>query len=119
MFEECTYVNGSLDMNSFQIRNVTSDLSFLKNILEVTGYVRFANVHTDTLHLNNLRIIRGQQLTGEGAALHLQWNYQTGYNPLNIGLKQLGLVSLRGKYMTRVILRIALSSPYDKPILVY
>ena len=98
MFEGCTFVNGSLDIN--WIPDAKFDLGFLKNILEVTGYVKFSDVYTDVLHLTNLRIIRGETLTPDGAALQIQWNYQTGDNPNGVGLKQLGLVSLRGKYIT-------------------
>ena len=106
MFDGCTYIDGNLDINWLRIPDVKFDFSFLKNILEVTGYVRFQGVYTDALNLTNLRIIRGETLTPDGAALQIQWNYQTGDNPGDIGLKQLGLVSLRGKYIARGSLMI-------------
>lgn len=58
-FTNCTYVDGNLELT--WLGNDT-DLSFLKNIREVTGYVLISQVHVLRIILPNLQIIRGRTL---------------------------------------------------------
>uniref|UniRef100_A0A8C1V5L0 Receptor protein-tyrosine kinase n=1 Tax=Cyprinus carpio TaxID=7962 RepID=A0A8C1V5L0_CYPCA len=58
-YENCEVVMGNLEITSIE-RN--RNLSFLKSIREVTGYVLVALNQFDYLPLENLRIIRGTKL---------------------------------------------------------
>ncbi|XP_072930769.1 epidermal growth factor receptor isoform X2 [Epargyreus clarus] len=59
-FTNCTYVDGNLELTWLQ--NETMDLSFLKHIREVTGYVLIAYVNVKHIVLPQLQIIRGRTL---------------------------------------------------------
>ncbi|XP_026317728.1 epidermal growth factor receptor isoform X2 [Hyposmocoma kahamanoa] len=59
-FTNCTYVDGNLELTWLQ--NETMDLSFLKNIREVTGYVLISHVNVRQIILPELQIIRGRTL---------------------------------------------------------
>uniref|UniRef100_A0A4W3HPH4 Receptor protein-tyrosine kinase n=1 Tax=Callorhinchus milii TaxID=7868 RepID=A0A4W3HPH4_CALMI len=59
VYEHCQEVQGNLEITHLQ-RHM--DLSFLKNIQEVQGYVLIAHNEVDYVPLENLRIIRGTQL---------------------------------------------------------
>ncbi|XP_062866878.1 receptor tyrosine-protein kinase erbB-4-like [Trichomycterus rosablanca] len=87
-YENCEVVMGNLEITSIE-RN--RNLSFLKSIREVTGYVLVALNQFDYLPLENLRIIRGSKLYEDRYALAIFLNYRRdGY----YGLRQLGLKNL-------------------------
>nr|XP_033800985.1 receptor tyrosine-protein kinase erbB-4 isoform X2 [Geotrypetes seraphini] len=87
-YENCEVVMGNLEITSIE-RN--RDLSFLKSIREVTGYVLVALNKFDYLPLENLRIIRGTKLYEDQYALSIFLNYQKDGN---FGLRQLGFRNL-------------------------
>ncbi|XP_041834468.1 receptor tyrosine-protein kinase erbB-4-like isoform X2 [Melanotaenia boesemani] len=87
-YENCEVVMGNLEITNID-RN--RNLSFLKSIREVTGYVLVALNQFEYLPLENLRIIRGTKLYEGRYALAIFLNYRRdGY----YGLKQLGLRNL-------------------------
>ncbi|XP_036401897.1 receptor tyrosine-protein kinase erbB-4-like [Megalops cyprinoides] len=87
-YENCEVVMGNLEITSID-RN--RDLSFLRSIREVTGYVLVALNQFDYLPLENLRIIRGTKLYEERYSLAIFLNYRRDGN---FGLRQLGLRNL-------------------------
>uniref|UniRef100_A0A4W6FC20 Receptor protein-tyrosine kinase n=1 Tax=Lates calcarifer TaxID=8187 RepID=A0A4W6FC20_LATCA len=88
LFENCEVVMGNLEITSID-RN--RNLSFLKSIREVTGYVLVALNQFEYLPLENLRIIRGTKLYEGRYALAIFLNYRRDGAH---GLKQLGLRNL-------------------------
>ncbi|XP_055786585.1 receptor tyrosine-protein kinase erbB-4-like [Salvelinus fontinalis] len=87
-YENCEVVMGNLEITSID-RN--RNLSFLKSIREVTGYVLVALNQFDYLPLENLRIVRGTKLYEGRYALAIFLNYRRdGF----YGLRQLGLRNL-------------------------
>ncbi|XP_019617947.1 PREDICTED: epidermal growth factor receptor-like isoform X2 [Branchiostoma belcheri] len=89
LYTNCTYVDGNLEL--VQIEGMDRDLSFLKDIREVTGYVLLALSDISYIPLDNLRIIRGKDLY-YGNALSVQYNYNK--NIKTLGLRELRLNSL-------------------------
>ncbi|XP_056114678.1 receptor tyrosine-protein kinase erbB-4 isoform X2 [Rhinichthys klamathensis goyatoka] len=87
-YENCEVVMGNLEITSIE-RN--RNLSFLKSIREVTGYVLVALNQFDYLPLENLRIIRGTKLYEGRYALAIFLNYR---RDAYYGLRQLGLKNL-------------------------
>uniref|UniRef100_A0A8C1W6Z9 Receptor protein-tyrosine kinase n=1 Tax=Cyprinus carpio TaxID=7962 RepID=A0A8C1W6Z9_CYPCA len=87
-YENCEVVMGNLEITSIE-RN--RNLSFLKSIREVTGYVLVALNQFDYLPLENLRIIRGTKLYEGRYALAIFLNYRRDGS---FGLRQLGLKNL-------------------------
>ncbi|XP_035265410.1 receptor tyrosine-protein kinase erbB-4-like isoform X2 [Anguilla anguilla] len=87
-YENCEVVMGNLEITSID-RN--RDLSFLRSIREVTGYVLVALNQFDYLPLENLRIVRGNKLYEDRYALAIFLNYRRDGN---FGLRQLGLRNL-------------------------
>ncbi|GIY37822.1 epidermal growth factor receptor [Caerostris extrusa] len=59
-YSNCTYVDGNLELTWLQDENL--DLSFLKEIREVTGYVLISHVDVKRIVLPKLMIIRGRNL---------------------------------------------------------
>jgi len=59
-YTNCTYVDGNLELTWLQDENL--DLSFLKNIREVTGYVLISHVDVRKIVLPSLQIVRGRTL---------------------------------------------------------
>ena len=57
-YTNCTYVDGNLELT--WLSDVNMDLSFLKDIREVTGYVLISHVDVPKIVLPNLQIIRGR-----------------------------------------------------------
>uniref|UniRef100_A0A3Q1EQM4 Receptor L-domain domain-containing protein n=1 Tax=Acanthochromis polyacanthus TaxID=80966 RepID=A0A3Q1EQM4_9TELE len=108
LYENCEVVMGNLEITSID-RN--RNLSFLKSIREVTGYVLVALNQFDHLPLENLRIIRGTKLYEGRYALAIFLNYRRdGY----YGLRQLGLRSLTVKMFIlrgRIYLCLTAGSP--------
>ncbi|XP_041937027.1 receptor tyrosine-protein kinase erbB-4-like isoform X2 [Alosa sapidissima] len=88
LYENCEVVMGNLEITSIERQR---NLSFLKSIREVTGYVLVALNQFDYLPLENLRIIRGTKLYEGRYALAIFLNYRRDGN---YGLKQLGLQNL-------------------------
>ncbi|KAK2906195.1 receptor tyrosine-protein kinase erbB-4-like isoform X1 [Channa argus] len=87
-YENCEVVMGNLEITSID-RN--RDLTFLRSIREVTGYVLVALNQFDYLPLENLRIIRGTKLYEDRYSLAIFLNYRRDGN---FGLRQLGLKNL-------------------------
>ncbi|XP_062383474.1 receptor tyrosine-protein kinase erbB-4-like [Sardina pilchardus] len=88
LYENCEVVMGNLEITSIERQR---NLSFLKSIREVTGYVLVALNQFDSLPLENLRIIRGTKLYEGRYALAIFLNYRRDGN---YGLRQLGLQNL-------------------------
>nr|XP_005995659.1 PREDICTED: receptor tyrosine-protein kinase erbB-4 isoform X1 [Latimeria chalumnae] len=87
-YENCEVVMGNLEITSID-RN--RDLSFLRSVREVTGYVLVALNQFKYLPLENLRIIRGTKLYEDRYALAIFLNYRKDGN---FGLRELGLKNL-------------------------
>uniref|UniRef100_A0A7N8XGM1 receptor protein-tyrosine kinase n=1 Tax=Mastacembelus armatus TaxID=205130 RepID=A0A7N8XGM1_9TELE len=87
-YENCEVVMGNLEITSI---DRSRDLTFLRSIREVTGYVLVALNQFDYLPLENLRIIRGTKLYEDRYALAVFLNYRRDGN---FGLRQLGLKNL-------------------------
>ncbi|MFT7815810.1 receptor tyrosine-protein kinase erbB-4-like [Arapaima gigas] len=87
-YENCEVVMGNLEITSIDRKR---DLSFLRSIREVTGYVLVALNQFDYLPLDNLRIIRGTKLYEDRYSLAVFLNYRRDGN---FGLRQLGLKNL-------------------------
>ncbi|ESP01756.1 hypothetical protein LOTGIDRAFT_238157 [Lottia gigantea] len=96
-FKGCTHVNGNLEITHLVVENFDYDMSFLKDIRYVSGYVLIAtNNKIDKLELPNLETIRGNQtisIGGRDYSLAVVLNYKFG-DP-GIGLKQLHFPALR------------------------
>uniref|UniRef100_A0AAQ4QGF8 receptor protein-tyrosine kinase n=1 Tax=Gasterosteus aculeatus aculeatus TaxID=481459 RepID=A0AAQ4QGF8_GASAC len=87
-YENCEVVMGNLEITSI---DRSRDLTFLRSIREVTGYVLVALNQFDYLPLENLRIIRGNKLYEDRYSLAIFLNYRRDGNS---GLRQLGLKNL-------------------------
>ncbi|XP_033842682.1 receptor tyrosine-protein kinase erbB-4 [Periophthalmus magnuspinnatus] len=87
-YENCEVVMGNLEITSI---GRSRDLTFLRSIREVTGYVLVALNQFDYLPLENLRIIRGTKLYEDRYSLAVFLNYRRDGN---FGLRQLGLKNL-------------------------
>uniref|UniRef100_A0A6Q2YVE9 Receptor protein-tyrosine kinase n=1 Tax=Esox lucius TaxID=8010 RepID=A0A6Q2YVE9_ESOLU len=90
-YENCEVVMGNLEITSI---GRSRDLSFLRSIREVTGYVLVALNQFDYLPLENLRIVRGTKMYEDRYALAVFLNYRKDGN---FGLRQLGLNNLTGQ----------------------
>uniref|UniRef100_A0A8D0DGJ1 receptor protein-tyrosine kinase n=1 Tax=Sander lucioperca TaxID=283035 RepID=A0A8D0DGJ1_SANLU len=90
-YDGCEIIMGNLEITQIESN---WDLSFLKTIREVTGYVLIAMNHFQEIPLGQLRVIRGNSLYERRFALSVLMNYpKDGSN----GLRQLGLANLTGK----------------------
>uniref|UniRef100_A0A8C6T4S1 Receptor protein-tyrosine kinase n=1 Tax=Neogobius melanostomus TaxID=47308 RepID=A0A8C6T4S1_9GOBI len=87
-YENCEVVMGNLEITSI---DRSRDLTFLRSIREVRGYVLVALNQFDYLPLENLRIIRGTKLYEDRYSLAVFLNYRRDGN---FGLRQLGLKNL-------------------------
>nr|KAF6469320.1 epidermal growth factor receptor [Molossus molossus] len=90
MLNNCEVVLGNLEITYMQ-RNY--DLSFLKTIQEVAGYVLIALNVVEKIPLENLQVIRGNMLFENTHALSVLSNYGPG----NSGLRELPLRNLQGQ----------------------
>ncbi|XP_075033180.1 receptor tyrosine-protein kinase erbB-2 isoform X2 [Mixophyes fleayi] len=88
LYKDCQVVQGNLEITYLGEDN---DVSFLKGIKEVQGYVLIAHNLLSYIPLENLRIIRGTQLYQERYALAVLSNSQSGGNA---GLRELRMRSL-------------------------
>ncbi|CAH1790477.1 unnamed protein product, partial [Owenia fusiformis] len=96
-YTNCTFIDGNVEIVFLDDDDVKYDLSFLKDIREVTGYVLIVSVYADVPFLTNLRIIRGRKLFGhEGKeySLYVALNYQKSAISKQVGLKELQFKSL-------------------------
>jgi hypothetical protein len=94
-YTNCTYVDGNLEL--VFIEQPDYDLSFLRDIREVTGYVLIVANLVDYVPLTNLRIIRGRTLfeqNNEMFSLFVALNYNI--TRPGVGLKELRFPSLHG-----------------------
>lgn len=92
-YTNCTYVDGNLEL--VFLDKADYDLSFLRDIREVTGYVMIVANLVSYVPLTNLRIIRGRTLyehEGEMFSLYVALNYNT--TQPGVGLKELRFTSL-------------------------
>ncbi|GFN83663.1 epidermal growth factor receptor [Plakobranchus ocellatus] len=91
----CTYVNGNLEItNMWQAKD--HDLSFLKDIRYVSGYVLFGVVSVENIPLDSLEVIRGNQ-TKELMNDHYSLIVAVTVDRFNIskGLKELHMPRLK------------------------
>lgn len=99
-YTNCTFVDGNLEIVFLDDPKINYDLSFLKDIQEITGYLLITAVYAEKVPLTNLRIIRGKTLyesmPGPSQySLFVALNYHL--NSTSIGMKELGFTSLHGK----------------------
>ncbi|XP_048339530.1 receptor tyrosine-protein kinase erbB-4 [Sphaerodactylus townsendi] len=97
-YENCEVVMGNLEITSIEHNR---DLSFLRSIREVTGYVLVALNQFEYLPLENLRIIRGTKLYEDHYALAIFLNYKKdgSYGLRRLGLKNLTEILRGGAYV--------------------
>ncbi|XP_066540239.1 epidermal growth factor receptor-like isoform X2 [Hoplias malabaricus] len=89
MYSNCTVVLENLEITHI---GEHYNLSFLRSIEEVGGYVLIAINNVSVIPLENLRLIRGHSLYEGKYALTVVANYEKNYSS---GLRQLPLLSLR------------------------
>ncbi|KAM4605499.1 epidermal growth factor receptor [Polymixia lowei] len=87
-YSNCTVVLENLEVTHMEDHH---DLSFLRSIQEVGGYVLIALNTASRIPLDNLRIIRGHSLYDGGFALAVLLNYNKS---MGIGSTELPLTSL-------------------------
>lgn len=97
-YQNCTYVDGNLEIKFLEQENETFDLSFLSKIEEVSGYVLITSVTAETIPLTSLKIIRGNQLFN---FKNHSYSLFVGVNSHETkGLKELLLTNLSGNWNT-------------------
>jgi len=97
-YTNCTYVDGNLEL--VFLVNASYDMSFLRHIREVTGYVLIIACYMDYIPLNSLQVIRGRTLyehNGRYYSLYVALNYDETTE--GVGLKELRLTSLHGEFV--------------------
>ena len=97
-YTNCTYVDGNLEL--VFLTNASYDMSFLRHIREVTGYVLILACYMDYIPLNSLQVIRGRTLyehNGRYYSLYMALNYNEATE--GVGLKELRLTSLHGQFV--------------------
>ncbi|XP_068119079.1 receptor tyrosine-protein kinase erbB-2 [Hyperolius riggenbachi] len=88
LYKDCQVIQGNLEITYMREND---DMSFLKDIREVQGYVLIAHNLLSYLPLEKLRIIRGAQLFQEAYALAVLSNFQADGTA---GLRELRVRSL-------------------------
>lgn len=91
-YTNCTYVDENLEITNLE---GNYDLSFLKDIEEVMGYVLIVNVFSNYLNLTNLQIIRGETLY-DNYSLYVALNH----NPYN---DSQGLLELQFSSLSEIV----------------
>ncbi|KAJ8010643.1 hypothetical protein DPEC_G00077220 [Dallia pectoralis] len=95
MYTNCSVVLENLELTYTQDHH---DLTFLKSIQEVGGYVLIAVNSAASISLENLRLIRGHSLFQDKYALAVMSNYKKKDSPFSFnytgGLKELRLTGL-------------------------
>ncbi|KAI1902030.1 hypothetical protein AGOR_G00040510 [Albula goreensis] len=99
VYSNCTVVLENLEITYTEAHH---DLSFLKTIQEVGGYVLIALNKVDTVPLDNLRIIRGHTLYENQFALSVLSNYDSDSPTKNANFTK-GLRSLPLKSLTEIL----------------
>ena len=102
-YTNCTYLDGNLEL--IFLGNEKYDLSFLKDIREITGYILIVANFVDYVPLTSLRIIRGRTLFEHGSkfySLYIALNYDS--HSSTVGLKELRFTSLQG--LIQIVLSI-------------
>lgn len=100
MYTNCTYVLGSVNIHPMEMKNLNSEsknLDFLKDIIEVSGYVRIQGPVPTTdskLPFSSLKIVRGETLTQYSD--HTTKEYSLFVYNVN-RVTNLGFNALRGK----------------------
>ncbi|KAM8980771.1 LOW QUALITY PROTEIN: receptor tyrosine-protein kinase erbB-3-like [Sarcophilus harrisii] len=96
----CEVVMGNLEI---VLTGHNFDLSFLKCIREVTGYVLISMNEFSDLSLSNLRLIRGAQVYGRKFAIFVSLNYNTNSSQAlrQFCLNQLTEILAGGVYIER------------------
>ncbi|XP_043927890.1 receptor tyrosine-protein kinase erbB-2 [Protopterus annectens] len=92
LYEKCQFVQGNLEITHF---SESDDLSFLKDIKEVLGYVLIANNTAKYIPLDNLLIIRGIHLYDGKFALAILNNSDPS--------RTTGLLELRMKKLAEIL----------------
>uniref|UniRef100_A0A673L1B9 Receptor protein-tyrosine kinase n=1 Tax=Sinocyclocheilus rhinocerous TaxID=307959 RepID=A0A673L1B9_9TELE len=96
MYSNCTVVLENLEITNVQEYH---DLSFLRSIEEVGGYVLIGINYVDVIPLENLRLIRGHSLFdgkyGLAVVANFHRNESVENNSITSGLRELRLRSLR------------------------
>ncbi|XP_063815804.1 receptor tyrosine-protein kinase erbB-2 isoform X2 [Pseudophryne corroboree] len=92
LYQDCQVIQGNLEITYL---GENDDVSFLKDIKEVQGYVLIAHNLLSYIPLENLRIIRGTQLYQERYALAVLFNSQSGGTA--------GLRELRMRNLTEIL----------------
>uniref|UniRef100_A0A4W5MJP1 receptor protein-tyrosine kinase n=1 Tax=Hucho hucho TaxID=62062 RepID=A0A4W5MJP1_9TELE len=97
MYSNCTVVLENLELTYIQDYH---NLSFLKSIQEVGGYVLIAVNKAAVIPLENLRLIRGHSLYDNKYALAVMSNYEKNHSSVTLnytrGLRELMLRGLTG-----------------------
>uniref|UniRef100_A0A8C1X676 Receptor protein-tyrosine kinase n=1 Tax=Cyprinus carpio TaxID=7962 RepID=A0A8C1X676_CYPCA len=98
MYRNCTVVLENLEITNVQEYH---DLSFLRSIEEVGGYVLIGINYVDVIPLENLRLIRGHSLFdgkyGLAVVANFHRNESLESNSITSGLRELHMRSLTGK----------------------
>ncbi|XP_056403774.1 receptor tyrosine-protein kinase erbB-2 isoform X1 [Hyla sarda] len=89
LYQDCQVIQGNLEITYLK---EDDDVSFLKDIKEVQGYVLIAHNLLSYIPLEKLRIIRGAQLFQDRYALAVLYNSQSG--GAAAGLRELRMRSL-------------------------
>lgn len=98
-YANCTYIDGNLELVFLGEPSGKDpyDLSFLRNIREITGYVLIVANYADYIPLTSLRIIRGRTLF-EHESKYYSLYVALNYKPQStVGLKELWLTALHGR----------------------
>ncbi|KAJ8272944.1 hypothetical protein GJAV_G00095330 [Gymnothorax javanicus] len=99
VYNNCDVVLENLEITYTEAHH---DLSFLKNIQEVGGYVLIALNHVNTIPLENLRIIRGHALYKNKFALAVLSNFDSNSTIRNAKFTK-GVKSLLLNNMTEIL----------------
>ena len=91
-YTNCSFVERNLEITGL---SGNYDLSFLKDIEQVYGYVLIVNVYSSYLNLTKLQIIRGKILY-KGYSLYVALNF----NPYN---ESEGLLELQFNSLTEIV----------------
>ncbi|XP_056452019.1 epidermal growth factor receptor [Gadus chalcogrammus] len=92
-----TYSNCNVVLENLEVTYMEEhhDLSFLRSIQEVGGYVLIALNTAKRIPLDNLRIIRGHSLYEGSYALAVLLNFNKTIGPQGVGTQELPLISLK------------------------
>lgn len=95
-YEGCTVVRGNLELTNMDDPTVNYDLSFLRSIRVVTGYVLIGLITVDAMPLVNLQMIRGDNLFSIVDQEYALTVALTATPNATTGMRQLLMPALRG-----------------------